>query len=93
MLSSITSMRIEGKLSTPSNPLAISHNTLGVVVCITAALVASVDYVLLELAQSEGVSPNAMMLYAAICTFIGAILIDLYFWYFGYGDNQHVSIP
>ena len=79
----MTTVRIGGKFSTSSN--------LGVVACMTASLVASVDYVIVELAESDGISPNGMMLYAAICTFIGAVLVDIYFWHVGYDDNQNVS--
>ena len=93
MISPVTPRRIRWKkFSTSRNPFDISDNTLGAIVCIGAALLASADSVMLDYAESEGVSTNAMMLYASICTLVGATAVDAYYWYVGYGENQHVSV-
>ena len=70
----------------------MSDQTVGIIMLVVAAMIGSVDSIMIEIAEDDGVSSNAITLYASICTLIGTILIDTYFWYVGYPDGDHVCL-
>ena len=77
--------------TTSRNIFNISDKTLGCTILLVAAFLGSIDAIMLDVAEDDGVSANAMTLYASICTLTGAVVVDAYFWYVGYGDGCHVS--
>ena len=79
-------------ISTYKNLFNISDKTIGCIMLLLAAFLASIDAIFLDVAEDDGVSANAMTLYSCICTFIGSVGVDIYFWYVGYGDGCHVCL-
>ena len=59
---------------------------------IIGAILASVVTVMFTIAEDGGVSSEALNFYGAIAQFILCLIIDLYFYYFGYSNGMHVCI-
>ena len=68
----------------------ISDNALGCTMLLLSAVIASVASISIEIAEDEGVSSNEVTFWSCLFTVIGCILIDAFFWYFGYPSGSHV---
>ena len=73
------------------NPCGMSDNTCGYSFLLFAGFIASINTIMIDVAEDDGVSANAITLYAACFTLGCSTMIDGYYWYVGYGDGQHVS--
>lgn len=72
------------------NPCGISDNVMGICTILFSTLAASINATMMDVAEDDGVSTNAISLYSGGLTFICATSIDVYFWYVGYPNGQHV---
>ena len=80
------------KFSKVKNPFGVSDNAFGCFILVLAAFIASMDSVMIDVAEDNGVTANSMTFYASICTLLGSTGVDAYYWYYGYGDGCHVCL-
>eukprot|EP01083_Nonionella_stella_P008570 24726_1 len=75
--------------TTNTNPCGLSNNLYGSLILLTASVVASIVTIMLQVAESEGLSSGSLALYGSFAQLIGSLLIDCYFRYFGYSNRAH----
>ena len=70
------------------NLFGLSTHAWGVIFLLSGSVFDAVDSVMLDVAGDEGVASNALVLYIAIGSFGGAILVDFVFYKFiGYNSK------
>ena len=73
------------------NIFGLTDYTLGCILLVVAAFIGSIDSIFIDVAEDDGITANALTLYASICTFIGSTAVDAFMSYTGaYGDGKNV---
>ena len=72
------------------NPFGLSDNAWGYAVLLFAGCIASINTIMIDIAEDDGVSANAMSLYAGCFTLVCSTGISAYYWYVGYENGGHV---
>lgn len=78
------------KIKPGKNPFGLSDLVWGCSMLLAGALCDGCASIMLDVAEDDGVSSNAITLYASCFTLLLSIMIDAYYWYVGYAGGQHV---
>ena len=82
----------DSNVSNYGNPFALTDNAFGCILIIFSAMVGSVETTMYNATLDIGISSNALTFAAVIIGLAGTLVVDAYYYYYGYANGAHVCI-